>query len=93
MEKLGIDKKEIEVAMRWGALDLITVLPPNELLEKGIDFVREHVMNLIYDFYCAKGNLESFNSKNKWDEFWAYLFHVSDILFDFIFVCIFALSR
>ena len=72
MEKLGIDKKEIKIAMRWGALDLITVLPPPELSKKGIDFVKEHVMNLIYEFYCAKGNLELCNSEKKWDEFWAY---------------------
>ena len=72
MEKLGIDKKEIGIAMKWGALDLITVLPPNELLEKGVDFVKEHVMNLIFEFYCAEGNLESCTSEKKWDEFWAY---------------------
>ena len=45
IEKLGIDKKEIEITIGWGALDLIIVLPPNEFLETGIEFVKEHVIN------------------------------------------------
>ena len=58
--------------MGWGALDLIAVLIPNELLEKSIDFVKEHARNVIYDFYTAEGNLEFCTSEKTWDEFWAY---------------------
>ena len=70
LEKLGIDKKEIEIAMGWGVFDLITVLPTDELKERGIDFVREKIMNLIFDFYQKEG--EVVTSEEKWDEFWEY---------------------
>ena len=70
MAKLGIEKKEIEIAMKWGRFDLLTVLPTYELKERGIPFVREMIMNLIYDFYAEQD--EVMVSEDKWDAFWEY---------------------
>ena len=68
MEKLGIDQLEIEIAMKWGVFDLLTIFPTDELTERGIPFVREKIMNLIYDFYVEKD--EIMTSEDNWDAFW-----------------------
>ena len=56
--------------MKWGRFDLLTVLPAYGLKERGIPFVREMIMNLIYDFYAEKG--EVMMSEDKWDAIWEY---------------------
>ena len=70
METLGIDQLAIEIAMKWGVFDLLTIFPTDELTEGGIPFVREKIMNLIYDFYVEKD--EMMTSEDNWDAFWEY---------------------
>ena len=67
---MGIEKQEIEIAKKWGRFDVLTVVPTYELKERGILFVREMIMNLIYDFYTEKG--EVMMSEDKWDAFSEY---------------------
>lgn len=67
MGKLGTEEQEIEIAMQRGVFDLLTILPTNELKERGVPFVREMIMNLIYELYIKKGEMMS--SEDKWDAF------------------------
>ena len=73
MGKLGINEQEIEITMQRGVFDLLTILPTNELKERGVPFVQEMIMNLIYEFYIQKGKMMS--SEEKWDAFWKYFIY------------------
>ena len=55
MKDLGIPDEEIFIAMASGVYDLLTILPKEELLKKGIPFVREMIIEEITNYYAEKG--------------------------------------
>lgn len=73
MIKLGIPEEEVKFVMQKGVIDLITVIPVEDLNPKGTAFVAAK----IYD-YCAelygKGSDEYKESEKRWDDFWADYF-------------------
>jgi hypothetical protein len=73
---IHIPDVEIYIAMETGMLDLITVLPADELWKKGIPFVRMMINEAIYEHYTEEvkeGKLEAMpDYQGKWDTFWAY---------------------
>ena len=76
IKHIHIPEEEIGIAMQTGMLDLITVLPADELRKKGIPFVRMMLDEKIYDYYTKeikKGKVEEMpDYQGKWDTFWAY---------------------
>ncbi|OWY90514.1 hypothetical protein PHMEG_00041333 [Phytophthora megakarya] len=65
MQKLHIPTDEIYVAMGRGMIDLLTILPHDQIEPQGID----HVSNRL------KAALEERNltySQDKWKSFWEY---------------------
>ncbi|KAK1930487.1 hypothetical protein P3T76_014158 [Phytophthora citrophthora] len=65
MQKLYIPTEEISVAMRRHMLDILTVLPHDQIDPQGI----EHVVALIKEALAEK---ESTYSEAKWTQFWDY---------------------
>lgn len=63
LKAMGFPDEEIEIAMRFGMLDLLISLPPEELERKGLPFVR----NLVVSTIDAK--LEDGASYSLWDGF------------------------
>ena len=57
MEKLGIPDNEIKIAMEWGALDLLNVLPQNELKEKVVTFVKVMLVDKCFEYYREEGEV------------------------------------
>jgi len=73
MEKLGIPEAEIKFAMRKGEVDLLTVIPIEDL-ERGIAFARTRIMQYIDEEpreNPPKGyKYDSEASAERWDIFW-----------------------
>jgi hypothetical protein len=73
MINLGIPEEEVKFAMQKGVIDLITVIPVEDLNPKGTAFVATK----IYD-YCTKlyekGSDEYKESERRWDDFWGDYF-------------------
>ena len=55
------DKKEIKYALSLGVLDLLTVIPQDEVVIKGIPFVRSLIEDGVSDVELSK-----------WEKFWKY---------------------
>ena len=73
MKDLGIPDEEIFIAMASGVYDLLTILPKEELLKKGIPFVREMIIEEITNYYAEKGMSRSQPAfEERWDKFWSY---------------------
>ena len=72
MLKLGIPTFEIHIAMRVGVYDLLTVLPKNKLVKKGITFVQTMIVELINEYYIFHPELNREDFEYRWDEFWTY---------------------
>ncbi|KAK1929376.1 hypothetical protein P3T76_015128 [Phytophthora citrophthora] len=64
-QKLYIPTEEISVAMRRHVLDILTVLPHDQIDPQGI----KHIVALIKEALAEK---ESTYSEAKWTQFWAY---------------------
>ena len=75
MKNLGIPDEEIFIAMAPGVFDLLTILPKEELLKKGIPFVQEMIIEHISDYYVEKGTGDARSQpafEERWDKFWSY---------------------
>jgi len=73
MKDLGIPDEEIFIAMASGVYDLLTILPKEELLKKGIPYVREMIINKITNYYAEKEiALSQPAFEERWDKFWSY---------------------
>ena len=72
MQKLGIPGCEIHIAMGVGVYDLLTVLPRNKLVKKGIKCFQTMIVELINKYYARHNELNRENFKPRWDEFWTY---------------------
>ena len=72
MEKLGIPDNEIKIAMASGAYDLLTVLPVDELDDKGIPFVETMIMDQIYEYHFKNKKELDDNTVPRWGVFWQY---------------------
>lgn len=55
---LRIDKEQIHKAMEIGNLDLLTIIPKNEIIKYGIPYIRN--------------NINEGNNVQKWNQFWMY---------------------
>ena len=60
MIEFKIEKEQIKLAMTESVLDILTVIPRDQILTKGIDYVRE-----IIDAVC-----KTKQDTRKWDIFW-----------------------
>ena len=69
MQKLGIPGCEIHIAMGVGVYDLLTVLPKNKLVKKGITFVQTMIVELINEYCIFHPELNKGNFEHQWDEF------------------------
>ena len=63
MKELGIDKDQIEFAMRVGVYDLLTVIPKDEM-KKGVHYVRTLIADHLFEMKC-----EGDDDFAKWDTF------------------------
>ena len=72
MLKMGIPDLEVQYAMWRGVVDLITVIPKEEL-GKGMAFIRsmiaEHITTL-----CPGDGKTQLESHKRWDMFWKEYF-------------------
>ena len=64
MLKLKIDKEYVSMAMYINVLDVLTIIPKNEIITKGIQYVREILES--EDLNLSRDDL------NKWHLFWEY---------------------
>jgi hypothetical protein len=71
MGKLGIDTIEMTIAMARGVYDLLTILPKDELEERGIPFVQTMIMEKIGSYY-EEHEPQDQEWEKKWDNFWEY---------------------
>jgi len=62
MKKIGIDKEQIEMAMSTNCLDVLTIIPPDEVRSKGIPYVKQAI---------ESANL-TVEDRRKWEKFWKY---------------------
>ncbi|RLN96227.1 hypothetical protein BBJ28_00025031 [Nothophytophthora sp. Chile5] len=62
MVSLRIPASQIKVAMEPGSVDLLTVIPKDDIQIKGIPFVT----NILYT------KIDRLGHKTKWDQFWRY---------------------
>lgn len=70
MLELNIPRDQISIAMQRGVLDLLCVLPPNELDSKGIHYVRSLIQRLIEE---KSGNKMTLKDKTIWGVFFGYI--------------------
>lgn len=71
MVKLGIPEAELKFAMRKGIVDLITVIPLDDL-DKGIVFIRHMIAEFVVEQGYSDG--EERASHERWDAFWDQYF-------------------
>ena len=71
MIDLGIPDHEVQIAMRFGVYNLLTVLPNRELDKKGIPFIQTMIMDLLGEHYKSY-ETEDDAWEGKWDTFWLY---------------------
>ncbi|KAG6608675.1 uncharacterized protein IUM83_14772 [Phytophthora cinnamomi] len=65
MVKLHIPTAEISVAMARGMLDVVTILPREQMDPQGIEYVTNRIKSELQ-------NRNSDYSEDKWNEFWQY---------------------
>ena len=70
MIQLGISRAQISIAMRRGVLDLLCVLPPDELKSKGKHYVRSLIERLIEE---NSGQPMTLKDKATWGVFFGYI--------------------
>jgi len=70
MKELRISRQQIGIAMLPGVLDILCVLPPDELMRKGIHYVRSLVEKLIKE---KIGRELTLKEKTLWNSFFWYL--------------------
>ena len=56
--ELNVPKQELEFAMRRGVIDLITVIPIEDL-EQGVYYIRNMIMDYIHTLYIEDSDYES----------------------------------
>ena len=61
---IGVPEEEVKFAMRRGVIDLITVIPKDEL-NKGIAFLRTMIAEFISEYDAVDETL----SHQRWDNF------------------------
>ena len=71
MIDLSIPDHEVQIAMRFGVYDLLTVLPKDELDKKGIPFIQTMIMDLLGEYYMTNKPKDK-AWERKWDTFWVY---------------------
>jgi len=70
MISMAIPEAEVKFAMRSGVVDLITVIPTDEL-DKGIAFIRTLIINFVVDLYEDEEDDELEVAYCKlWDQYW-----------------------
>ena len=75
MIKIGIPEDEVKFAMRKGVMDLITVIPKDELNPLGVNFVAAMILDFCTkERYKGKGSKEYKESEERWGIFWGDYF-------------------
>ena len=67
---MGIPEAEVKFAMRSGVVDLITIIPTDEL-DKGIAYIRTLIINFVVELYKDEEDEElKVASCKLWDQYW-----------------------
>ena len=62
MKEIGIPQDEIDMAMQHNCLDILTIIPKDEIKSKGIPYVKNAIESIGL----------SADDKEKWLKFWKY---------------------
>eukprot|EP00732_Lithocolla_globosa_P003021 Lithocolla_globosa_v1_NODE_2227_length_2101_cov_10.459922.p2 type:complete len:178 gc:universal NODE_2227_length_2101_cov_10.459922:1067-1600(+) len=82
MVKLRLPMKQIEVAMRRGSLDLLTIVQEHQI-PTTIKYIREFVIDEKYQDGDSDSEGSGDTDKNVWDEYWTYFEKTWTKLYDF----------